>query len=160
VEKIGSGNWYWSFASQDRKTRQKALDEAQATHDKAASVVSDLREKLGEAEAQRADEENMLDGNGESREELVTAKAVLESELKALRKDLAAYSDNDPTELERKRKDIPKYKLEAEQYTDEIYSMEGWFKDKGQGDEAIAALRMSLYGDEYDEEEGILRELE
>ena len=157
MEKIGSGNWYWSFASQDTKTRQKALDEAQLAHDKAAAVVADLRAKVDEAEALRADEEDMLESGGENREEMMTAKAVLTSDTQALQQQLAAYSDNDPTELERKRNELTSRMAETEQYTDEIYSMEAWFKSNGQEEEGMIFLRKSLYGDELDED-GVLRE--
>ena len=142
------------------KIRQKALDEAQAAHDKAATVVSDLKEKLHSAQAQRADEEDMLDGGSESREQLKSVKVNLEAQSNALQKALYAYSDNDPTELLRKRKEIERYRREAEQYTDEVHSMEGWFRSQGQDAAGITALRTSLYGDEYDAEEGIIKELD
>ena len=121
--------------------------------------MDDLKQKLAEKQAQRNDEEDMLDNGAESREELVASKSTLETEVKALQKQLTAYSDNDPTELERKNNDIVQFKSEAEQCTDDIYSMEGWFKSNGQDEEAIKGLRMMLYGDEVDEEEGILKEL-
>lgn len=159
VEKIGSGNWYWSFVSQDTKTRQKALEDAQAAYNKADAVNEDLKQKLAEAQAQRADEEDMLDDGGESREELTATKVELESEVKLLRKELAAYSDDDPTELERKKKETQGFKADAEQYSEEIYSMEGWFKNAGTDEESMNMLRMSMYGDEFDAEEGGLKEL-
>ncbi|KAK0263421.1 hypothetical protein B0A54_00779 [Friedmanniomyces endolithicus] len=158
VEKIGSGNWYWSFISQDKKTRQKILEEVQSAYDKAYAVTNDLRAKLAGAQAQRVDEEGMLDEAGESRPELVARKSELEAEIKALQRELAAYSDSDPTELERKKNEIVTYKHEVGQYTDEIDALEGWFKTGGQ-DEAMHGLRLEVYGDEYDAEEGGLREL-
>ncbi|KAK3712589.1 hypothetical protein LTR37_009032 [Vermiconidia calcicola] len=159
VEKIGSGNWYWSFASEDKKNRERTLAEAQSVHDKAAVIVNDLKQKLAEVQAQREDEEDMLDNGGETREELMASKSALEKELKDLQKQLAAYSDSDPTELERKKKEIAQLKSEAEQFTDEIYAMESWFKKLGQDEEGMMNLRKAFYGDELDEEEGILREI-
>ncbi|KAK5122452.1 hypothetical protein LTR85_004036 [Meristemomyces frigidus] len=159
VEKIGSGNWYWSFASQDKKTRQKALEDAQTAYGKADTVNEELKQKLAEAQAQRADEEDMLDSGGESREELTATKAELDAEVKMLQKELAAYSDEDPTELERKKKESQSFRAEAEQYTDEIDSMEGWFKNIIPDEEGMKMLRMSMYGDEFDAEEGMLKEL-
>ncbi|KAK1062373.1 hypothetical protein LTR12_010316 [Friedmanniomyces endolithicus] len=158
VEKIGSGNWYWSFISQDKKMRQKILEEVQSAHDKASAITNELRAKLAGAQAQRVDEGEMLDEAGESRPELVAWKSELEMEIKALQRELAAYSDSDPTELERKKNEIVTFKHEASQYTDEIDALEGWFKTGGQ-DEALHGLRLEVYGDEYDAEEGGLREL-
>lgn len=158
VEKIGSGNWYWSFASQDKKTRECALTEAQSAHDKAAAIVNELKAKAAEAQAQRDDEEDALE-NGESREDLMVAKSELDNEVKSLHKELAAFSDSDPTELERKKKEIELFKCHAEQFTDEIYSMEGWFKKMGTDEEELKGLRMQIYGDEVDEEDGVLKDL-
>jgi len=129
------------------------------THDKANAVNEDLKAKLAEAQAQRADEEDMLDDAGESREDLVARKVELEGETKQLQKALAAYSDNDPTEIERKLKEVKGFKAEVEVYTDDIYSMEGWFKGAGQDAEGMMRLRTLFYGDELDAEEGMLREL-
>jgi hypothetical protein len=158
VEKIGSGNWYWSFPSQDQIVKQKILEDVQSAHDKAFAVVQDLNQTLVDKAAQREEEENMLDNGGESREQVMATKTGLESELKQLQKELAAYRDNDPTELERKQKETKSFLANVEQYTDEIYSMENWF-GKMAGDEMVKGLRQMLYGDEYDEEEGGLREL-
>ena len=123
-------------------------------------MVNDLKQKLAEAQAQREHEEDLLDSGAESREESMASEAKLEGEVKGLQTQLAAYSDNDPTELERKKREIEEFKNEAEHCTDDIYSMEGWFKKIGGYDEeAIKGLRMMFYGDELDEEEGVLKEL-
>lgn len=123
-------------------------------------INEELKQKLAEAQAARVDEEDMLDSGGESREDLMTAKAELEAEMKMLSSELAAYSNDDPTELERKSGEANALKAEAEEYTDQIQSMSGWFKEMLAGDdEALEAFRQTFYGDEYDEEDGDLREL-
>lgn len=65
VEKIGSGNWYWSFPSDEKKTTQAALDKAQEEHDKADRAVQELQGKVDEAGAARAEDDEMLMGTGE-----------------------------------------------------------------------------------------------
>jgi chromosome segregation ATPase len=161
VEKIGSVNWYWSFASQDMKTRQKALDDAQVAHDKISSIITDLKAQLVEIRAQRVDEEDMLDTASESRADLVSAKAILEEEVAALTTELAAYNDSDPIELERKKAEVAGFKSEAEQATDDICSLEGWYRVTSCMDnETMRGFRMQNYGDEFDEQEGFLRELD
>ncbi|TKA26316.1 hypothetical protein B0A50_05095 [Salinomyces thailandicus] len=160
VEKIGSGNWYWSFASQDKKLRQKTLEDAQTAYAKAKAIDEDLKQKLSEAHALRADEGDMLDSGAESREELMSTKLELEAEMKDLSRELAAYSDDDLTELERKKREIASFRAEASEYTDQIEAMDGWFKNMLSGnDEALQGFRLTMYGDEYDEEEGGLQEL-
>ena len=54
-------------------------------------LSSELEEKVAAARAQRADGEE----EGE-REMLITKQEVLSDEVKALRKELAGYADNDP----------------------------------------------------------------
>ncbi|KAK4553040.1 hypothetical protein LTR86_009964 [Recurvomyces mirabilis] len=158
VEKIGSGNWYWSFTSQDQKVRQKALEEAQAAHDKASIVNAELKGNLAEVAEQRAGEEDMLHDASESREDVIAAKAALVREVQALKKQLAAYSDSDPTELERRRVELTENKDKASVLCDEIYSIEGWFTTAGLDREALALLRMKMYGGQFDAEEGVLKE--
>ena len=158
VEKIGSGNWYWSFASEDKKVRQKALDDAKAAHEKASTVVDELKRKVAEAQAQHDDEAEMLDSGAEGREELEGKKAGLEKEVKELEKELQAYSDCDPTELERKGEEVAKCKVEVEGCTDDIFTMESWLNGKF-GSENVRGLKEEIYGDEWDAEEGGLREM-
>lgn len=79
-------------------------------------------------------------------------KAVLEAELTALDKKLAAYKDNDPVELERKEKEMQKLRAEATKYTDDLYAMEGWLKKRDMG-QALTVFQMAYYGDEWDTEE-------
>ena len=93
----------------------------------------------------------MLDEGGETREELLGMKKSLQAETEALRRELATYSDNDPTELEKKVKEAADWKVTTEEFTDDIYSMEGWLKDNGAG-EGLDAMLPEMYGTEYDEE--------
>ena len=159
AEKIGSGNWYWAFVSDDKIARQKALDVAQGAYDKALATDNELKSKLAEAEAQRRGDDEMLEEGGETREELLSMKKSLEAEIEALRRELATYSDNDPTEVERKTKNAAEWKVATEGFTDDIYSMEGWLRDKMGGGEALDALLQETYGKEYDEEVRGLKEL-
>lgn len=100
----------------------------------------------------------MLDEVGGSRQELSSRKLALEAEVKAVQKELSAYSDSDPTEIEKKRKDIAGLRAETDALTDDIYSMENWFSQRGLR-EMLAQLQETFYGDELDSEEGVLREL-
>jgi hypothetical protein len=55
VEKIGSGNWYWSFPSDEKRAKDAALEKAQDEFNKANSIVTELRAKVDEAGAARAE---------------------------------------------------------------------------------------------------------
>lgn len=95
----------------------------------------------------------MLDGGGESREELMTRKAILEADLADLRRKLESYSDNDPTELERQKTETEAMTSVAEEVTDEIQVIEDYLKKQLDQPDAVAGFRMTMYGDEWDPEE-------
>jgi hypothetical protein len=84
----------------------------------------------------------------------------LTKELEKLRQDLAAYSEQDPVETDKKKKETQEFRIQAEKYTDHILSMEGWLKESSGGDkEQMSGISRQYYRDEFDEEEGGLREL-
>jgi hypothetical protein len=60
VEKIGSGNWYWSFLSDEKKAKDTALDMAQNEYNKANATVAELQSRVDQAGAARADDEDIL----------------------------------------------------------------------------------------------------
>jgi hypothetical protein len=67
VEKIGSGNWYWSFPSDEKISREAALEKAQEEYNKAAAIVADLQAKVDEAGAAREEDNESLKGSGTAR---------------------------------------------------------------------------------------------
>ena len=91
---------------------------------------------------------------------MIAKHANLAKEVEGLRKELAAYSEQDPVELERKEHETRQFRSEAEKWTDQILSMEGWLKDSTGGDkEQMENIKRMCYGDEFSEEEGGLCEL-
>ena len=60
VEKIGSGNWYWSFPADEKKAKDAALKKAQEEFDKANATVNQLQAKVDDAGAARTEDEDML----------------------------------------------------------------------------------------------------
>lgn len=96
---------------------------------------------------------------GDDRQTLITKHADLIKEVAQLRTELAAYSEQDPVEMEKKAAETQKAKMDAGKYTDQIYSMESWLRGVLAGDkEQIDNTLKMLYGDEYDEESESLRE--
>lgn len=97
---------------------------------------------------------------GMDRKALITKHAGLAKELEDLRQELATFSEQDPVEVEKKKKEMHLLLMDVEKYTDQIQSMEGWFKEIAACDaETLHGLKLTLYGDEFDEEAGGLREL-
>ncbi|EME80476.1 uncharacterized protein MYCFIDRAFT_166800 [Pseudocercospora fijiensis CIRAD86] len=150
-EKIGSGNWFFSFPSQARREADSSLKKVRGDHEQISGIVKDLHHKLAERAAQLEREETMTDAGQDSRAELMHEKVVLEADLQTLRKQLAAYSEDDPTEMQRRETECTKLFHDADQYTDQIVSMEEWL-EKNYGREAVSASRFE-YGEEWDSEE-------
>lgn len=65
VEKIGSGNWYWSFPSDEKKAKDAALMKAREDHCKVHAATVELQCKVEEAGAARAEDADMLMQTGE-----------------------------------------------------------------------------------------------
>jgi hypothetical protein len=65
VEKIGSGNWYWSFLSDEKKAKDSALEKAQDEFNKINATVAELQAKVDEAGAARAEDEDILMETGD-----------------------------------------------------------------------------------------------
>lgn len=64
VEKIGSGNWYWSFPSDEKKAKEAALARAQEEYDKANATAAELQAKVDEAGAARGEDDEALADTG------------------------------------------------------------------------------------------------
>lgn len=65
-EKIGSGNWYWSFPSEAKKKKESSLAKAQEEYDKANTTVTELQAKVDQAETAQAEDEGLLAETGAS----------------------------------------------------------------------------------------------
>ena len=150
VEKIGSGNWYWSFASEETKLRQAEMAKLKAESEAVEVNVAELTAKVKAAKEERAD------GEGEEREELVKRHEGLVDEVGMLKRELATYANADPAEVERKRKEVEGFKKRAERWTDNLMLVEGYMGKMMGGDrESMDALRREIYGDQYIEGEGL-----
>lgn len=151
VEKIGSGNWYWSFASEETALRTSELAKLRAEMEGATKAVAELEGKVAAARAERADGEE----EGE-REMLLTKQETLSNEVITLKKELAGHADADPGEVERKLKEVEAFKAKAERWTDNLMLVEGYMIKLMGGDTmALDALRRECYGEQYVEGEGL-----
>ena len=159
VEKIGSGNWYWCFPSEEKNAKHTALNTAQDDKEKAVSLVAELQKKVEEAGAARAEDEDMLLGSGNDRKSLTTKYTALLKELDMLGQEFAGYNENDPMEVDKKRHETEQYKRDVERWTEHIQSIEGWIREQTGGDkDQIMNIMRSYYGDQFDKEDGCLCE--
>lgn len=117
VEKIGSGNWYWSFLSEEKRSRDSILGTLKDELAKVESSLGELEEKVRDANEKRGEDDE--DGG-----DLVSAKLELDGEIGGLKKELEGYKDGDPGEVERRRKEIKALQASAEVWTDNIGILE------------------------------------
>lgn len=160
VEKIGSGNWYWCFGSEEKREKEKARGGLEREVERAAKACKELEDALEKArdEAAKAGEE----GDDEAeREELLRRKAELAAEVRKLRADEDALRDAGGVGgVKRKMEETSVCKQDASLWTDNIYILEEYLGKLAGGDrELVDTVRRECYGDEYVEGEG-LQELE
>ena len=161
VEKIGSGNWYWSFTGDEKRSNETQLDKLRIERDNLAASVTALQQKLDEATTAREDgNDDEVNDAESSRQSLLQRHERLEKEMGELKSELAMYCDNDPVELEKRKNLVQQCKEEAMQWTDQILGLESWLCKQTAGDkEQLLMIKRSCYGDEFDEDEGTLREI-
>ena len=149
VEKIGSGNWYWSFLSEEKTSRDVTLGSLKGEKGKIEAAVLELEDKMRDANEKR--------GKDVGRAELTDRKIVLDAELLELRRELEGYKDGDPVEVEKKRKEMGGFKSDAERWTDNIMILEGFLKNLMGGDaQGLDSVKRQVYGTEYVEGEGLM----
>ena len=154
VEKIGSGNWYWSFMSEEKKAKELILKSLSDDRQRMDKGMGELRSSIEHAQ-ESVDE----GGNEEEREGLIEQHEQQKEEVEALRKELEGYGNGDPTQMLRKRQEVEELKARAQKWTDNIYCIEGYLREITGGDQvALEGIREEYYESEYVAGEG-LREL-
>ena len=164
VEKIGSGNWYWSFLSEERRSTERLLETLTTERDKVVKAVEGLHAKMDAARRARedghtgsGDDNDDDDDDRHDRQSLTSSQVTLRREVDDLRAELALYQDHDPTELAWKRQETMSSRALAERWTDNIYALEGYYLEMtGQDQTALRQLQQMLYGPDYQEGEGLM----
>jgi len=161
-DKIGAANWFWCFPSEARVRKEGERERVDVERGRLDALVRGLKNEVEVAERARRedDDEGGQMGAGWDREALVARQAVLNTELEGLRAELAAYSEHDPVELERRKGLVVQKRIEAEASTEKILCVEAWFKKQIGGNKSLLlAMKQMWYGEEFDEEDLGLREL-
>ncbi|KAI5307219.1 ph-response sensor protein [Ascosphaera pollenicola] len=158
VEKIGSGNWYWAWANEEKNELVKVKNTLVA--EKARIDAS-----IQECEANRvalAAELGVDIGPEEEaeRKDLFIQRAALEAEITALKTEEQGRLDgNIGGGIGQKEDNIRRWKAETEMWTDNIYILEEYLNKLAGGDrEVMDSVKRECYGDDFIEDEG-LREL-
>lgn len=163
VEKIGSGNWYWCFGSEEKKERETKLSQLREEVDKARKSCEEAELGLATERRKRDEEQEQGEAEGKEREALCARKMELEMQLRQLRAEEAEWVDSSssgPGGVAKKKEEVDIWKREALMWTDNIYILEEYLRKLAGGDrELVEGMKRECYGDEYVEGEG-LRELD
>ncbi|CEJ55639.1 hypothetical protein PMG11_01888 [Penicillium brasilianum] len=159
VEKIGSGNWYWSFGSDERHDRERQLARVTAEVEKARKSCTDTEADLAAETMQRQREVDDASCDAE-RETLQGKKADLQEETRRLRAAETSATDSVNNKgVQQLRTELAEFRQQALQWTDNIYVLEEYLRKLAGGDrEVVQSILRESYGDEYVDGEG-LREL-
>ncbi|KAI9733195.1 MAG: hypothetical protein M1818_007313 [Claussenomyces sp. TS43310] len=155
VEKIGSGNWYWSFAIDVQKSRETVLRSLRTEESKLKLAIAAVEGSFEEEVAQRDNSGEMLDENGMDREASLKAHAALLRDNDILDKEMAGYSDTDPTEILRKIDETERLRESAGRWTDNLEAIEAFMiRESGNRDE-VRKIMQQVCGEEYVPGEGL-----
>ncbi|EKV07792.1 GAJ protein, putative [Penicillium digitatum] len=155
VEKIGSGNWYWSFSSDEKHAREQQLGRVTMEVEKVRKSYADVVAALAAETTRRAEETD----EEYDREFLTTKKAKLQVEIDRVRTTEAQLSG--PLSLSNKgvkqvQEELAGFRQQALQWTDDIYILETYLRKLAGGDrQIIESILRDCYGDEYVDGEGL-----
>ncbi|KAI9724501.1 MAG: hypothetical protein M1812_000569 [Candelaria pacifica] len=151
VEKIGSGNWYWSFLSEEKNTKEDMLRKVKKERDRVVASVKELQARIEEEGKAREDE-------GYDRVQMMKCFTKLQEEVECAKSELETYSGNDPMEVVRRREEIGVLRGVAERWTDNIFVLEQYLLElTGRDRDVLGQYRELHYGSEL--VDGELKEL-
>jgi hypothetical protein len=153
-EKIGSGNWYWCFKSDAKKSKENEINSLKQEESKTMESIKEAETAIDAEMKIREEDEEMLDGGGLDRKALLEIHEGLVREAEELGRELALYSDNDPAEVVRKKKETKVLKEAANRWTDNIESMASYLTKMSDRD-TVAGAMLQACGDEYVFGEGL-----
>ncbi|KAJ6106639.1 Meiotic nuclear division protein 1 [Penicillium capsulatum] len=154
VEKIGSGNWYWSFRSDAQHERARCLDRVQTELEQARKSRAATEAALAD-ETTRRHQETDHAGLDHERETLLGKKAELMADVDRLRAAMPGPLASHKGRLQLQT-ELAGFKDQAQQWTDNLYVLETYLGKLAGGDrEMIATVLRECYGEEYVEGEGL-----
>lgn len=139
VEKIGSGNWYWSFVGDERKRLQGTTKVLVEERDCLRKVIEGLKMTL---DVEKARVRNEGGRTGEEVGRLVEEAAKLRRDKEALEIELESYRDGDPMEVERRRKLVEEAKVKVNRNTGERLVLVDLFRDSMR---ALVSTKIVVY---------------
>ncbi|KAJ5615819.1 hypothetical protein N7537_000933 [Penicillium hordei] len=154
VEKIGSGNWYWSFISDEKHAQERQLGRMTMEVEKVRKSHTDAEAALAAEIMRRAEETDEAHERGS----LMAKKAELQMEIDRVRTTEAQLPGplNSLKGVKQVQEELAGFRQQALQWTDNIYILEEYLRKLASGDrQIIEGVLRECYGDEYVDEEGL-----
>lgn len=156
VEKIGSGNWYWCFSSDEKRAQERQLGRVTMEVEKARKSYTDAEAALAAETMRRAEETDEED----ERDSLMAKKAQLQMEIDRVRSTEAQLSGPlnslSSKGVKQVQEELAGFRQQALQLTDNIYILEEYLRKLASGDRQIVeSVLRECYGDEYVDGEGL-----
>ena len=127
-EKIGSGNWYWVFGSDERVAVSVELGGLQKEKEKVMRIVEGLKFDV---------DDRQIGGEEEGRDEMGNRLKRLGMEVKELREEVGGWRDRDPSEVEGRKKMGEMERERAGRWTDNLEVLKGYLGKLVGGDRAV-----------------------
>lgn len=122
TEKVGTSVYFWAFPSKAVNNRKRKINELNNKVNEAGKKAKKLEEQVTEAQSGRED--------SDERNDLLKDLAEKKQTLTDLKSKIEKYKDCDPEVLEQVKKEIVLYRESANRWTDNIFAIKSWCKNK------------------------------
>ncbi|KAK6628122.1 hypothetical protein RUM44_010604 [Polyplax serrata] len=122
TDKIGSSTYFWAYPSKALNLKKRKLEETEELINQFTTKCNDIKEKLYKVKMNKVDSEDM--------EDTLLKLDELKKKKSKLEVDLKKYQKYDPKILEKLENDIKVKKEAVNKWTDNIYAVKSWCKNK------------------------------
>ncbi|KAG6594106.1 putative meiotic nuclear division protein [Phytophthora cinnamomi] len=121
-DKIGSGNYFWSFPSKLSQSRKRKLSELEQRRQTVQGKLANVQQSIEEQKAQRLESEERV----QKLRRLEEQKAKVQ----ALRTKVQHLAEIDPVILDELERKVRVAKEGSDRWTDNVYTLKSWVVKK------------------------------
>ncbi|ETP15152.1 hypothetical protein, variant [Phytophthora nicotianae CJ01A1] len=121
-DKIGSGNYFWSFPSKLSQSRKRKLSELEQHRHTAQEKLAKVQQNIEEQKSLRSDSDERV----QKLRRLEEQKA----KVNGLRTKVQHLAENDPAILEELERKVRMAKEGSDRWTDNVYTLKSWVVKK------------------------------
>ncbi|OQR85615.1 meiotic nuclear division protein [Achlya hypogyna] len=118
TDKIGSGNYFWSFPSKVAQQRKRKLEDLEARRDEVKAKLAHVTASI--------EKHKSLQTQTDDRAERLAHLATLKGQIDEMQKKLVLLQENDPDILKKLDAKIKIAKEGVDRWTDNIFNMKSW----------------------------------